>query len=216
MKSSALSKILILLICTSCASIRPAGTARADRGRLPCLAGDTAVESPLMKDATRAIFRGSLDVKGHHFTGQVYVKRMPDSTLRIAFINEFGMTWFDFILNRDRITVAYCFEPMNKKALISIFRTNFDLLFSAVTNLSDAKFHTVGKSGEAAVSGRSGRYRVWYTLSPASCAVEQIGGKSGLLDKTLVSFSGYREGLPDSVTVSTPMIHMMMKLARQK
>jgi hypothetical protein len=216
MKSSALSKILILLICCSCSSIRPAGTVKADRASLPCLKEDTAVASPLMKHTSRAIFRGSLDVRGHHFTGQVYVKRMPDSTLRIAFINEFGMTWFDFILNRDRITVAYCFEPMNKKALISIFRTNFELLFSAVTDLSGAKFHTAGKTGKIAVSGRFGKYRVWYTLGSPSCAVEQIGGKSGLLDKTLISLSGYQEGVPDSVTVSTPMIHMMMKLARQR
>ena len=38
------------------------------------------------------------------------------------------MTFFNFIMKDDSFETGYCFEPLNKKALISMLRTGFELM----------------------------------------------------------------------------------------
>jgi hypothetical protein len=216
MRNSVLSKILILLVLSSCTSLRPAELSKADPSRGNCMTQGSKVASPLRGRVDKAIFRGSLEVRGHHLTGLLYLKKMPDSTMRLAFTNEFGMTWFDLILNQDVITVEYCFEPMNKKSLLKIFKTNFELLFNAEADPAGFRAYSQKPGGNPVIRSRYKNYRTWFVLDSSDCRTLEIRGKSSVFDKTVISCTGYRDGVPDSLTILSPVIHMKMELVRDR
>ncbi len=205
-----LLSILLVVLLASCASLKPSGLCRTDQP-LSCAGRSLEVHTPLM-ESSRYVFKSALDIKGHHLTGLMYVKRMPDSTLRIAFLNEFGMTWFDFIIKPGSFSVAYCFDPLNKKPLLKIFRTNFELLFNSRAEHLTAAYRQK-PSGNEVVEFRYGPYKIWYAAD-SSCRVVSLAGQSNFLDKTLITFASYKKDSPGSITITSPVVGLEMKLER--
>jgi len=79
----------------------------------------------------KALFTGSLDIKKHHLTGFLLIKKMEDESYRIVFTNQIGMTFFDFEVKQNGFKVVYCFESLNRKALIRIFEKDFRALLES-------------------------------------------------------------------------------------
>ena len=111
----------------------------------------------------KALFTGSLDIKKHHLTGFLLVKKMEDESYRIVFTNQVGMTFFDFEVKQNSFRVVYCFESLNRKALIRIFEKDFRLLLESAGDTISKGFLdkaeiTFLKSTEGLVSGFSIHY----------------------------------------------------------
>jgi hypothetical protein len=170
--------------------------------------------SPFLEGPTRYVFRASVDIRDRHLSGLLYVKRMADSTTRIAFLNEFGMTWFDVILKKDSFEVAYCFKPLQRKVLLNILRTNFELLFRSRSGTAPSQWYVQKRTGYSILRSGYGRYVTWFSAD-SSCNITGIAGRADLMDKTRISFSGYQQGLPSSVLVTSPVVGLEMKLDRE-
>lgn len=79
----------------------------------------------------KALFTGAVDIKKHHLTGFLLIKKMEDDSYRIVFTNQVGMTFFDFEVKQNSFRVVYCFESLNRKALLRIFEKDFRLLLES-------------------------------------------------------------------------------------
>jgi hypothetical protein len=74
-------------------------------------------------------YKTSVDVIGKHISGLLLIKYMPDSSTRIVFTNEMGLSFFDFGFLRDSGFAVYHIVPqMNKAALIKTLRKDFELI----------------------------------------------------------------------------------------
>ena len=77
----------------------------------------------------REEYKISVDVIGKHISGLLLIKYMPDSSTRIVFTNEMGLSFFDFGFSQDDGFIVYHIVPqMNKKALIKTLRKDFELI----------------------------------------------------------------------------------------
>jgi hypothetical protein len=122
-----LSASLLLLLVLSCSPpAKNTGASGRDlrpEAPLPCFSG--AFE--------KALFRISLDIREQKLSGFLLIKRTADSSYRIAFANEVGMTLFGLTFNQGRFKVDYLFEAMNKKILVKLFEKDFRYLIFGVT-----------------------------------------------------------------------------------
>ncbi len=76
-----------------------------------------------------AWFDASVDVTGRHISGLLFIKNMPDSSRRVVFTNEAGITFFDFEFRNDRtFELKKILSRLNKKVVISTLKTDFELL----------------------------------------------------------------------------------------
>jgi hypothetical protein len=77
----------------------------------------------------REEYKLSVDVVGKHISGLLLIKGMQDSSTRIVFTNEVGLSFFDFGFSRDGgFTVYHIVPQMNKPALIKTLRKDFELI----------------------------------------------------------------------------------------
>jgi hypothetical protein len=81
-------------------------------------------------------YNATVDVIGKHISGLLIFKTMPDSSMRVVFTNEVGVTFFDFEFKNDgSFKVHQIIEQMNKKAVTNLLRKDFELIMMrGVTN----------------------------------------------------------------------------------
>ncbi|MBK8146231.1 MAG: hypothetical protein IPK62_15225 [Bacteroidetes bacterium] len=62
-------------------------------------------------------YQASIDVIGKHLSGILIFKRQEDSSIRVAFVNEIGMTFFDMSFYDESYTFHSIAHNLNKKAV---------------------------------------------------------------------------------------------------
>lgn len=76
-----------------------------------------------------AWYHASVDVVGNHISGLLLVKNMPDSSYRVVFTNEAGVTFFDFgFLVDGTFKVHNVIKQLNKGPVIQTLQKDFELI----------------------------------------------------------------------------------------
>ena len=89
-------------------------------------------------DFNHVIFKTSAEATGKHFSGLLLVKSMPDSSTRIQFSSETGLSFFDFgFLSGNGFNVYQIIPDLNNKALIKTLRKDFELVLFRNMDSSD-------------------------------------------------------------------------------
>jgi len=133
---------LLLLILISCS---PAGKGSGTSKQ------ETEATSPLscFSDSFgKALFKSTLDIRDQNLTGYLLLKRISDSSYRIVFANEIGMTLFDLGFTNGKFAVNYIFEAMNKKILLKLFEKDFRFLMFGVVMPGSGPFMKMATSRE--------------------------------------------------------------------
>ena len=111
--------ISVILIVGSCSQKTQQMSVSPDA---PCFRSATPV-------FTSALYDAGIDVVGHHISGLLFVKMMPDSSSRMVFSNETGITFFDFEWNRaGEFKTHFIMARLKKKAVINTLRKDLELL----------------------------------------------------------------------------------------
>ena len=208
MRSSILSSLLVLLLLGGCVPLRPPLLK-------PC-AWDTArgpgLASPFDGKFEKMLFRATIDIRKVHLTGMMMVKVMPDSSTRIVFSNEIGMTFFDFVMKKDSFEPGYIFEPMNRKALIGMFRTCFELMLTYRIDAAGNKAYCDLASGDNVIYGRFGRYKTWAGTPAGREAATYINGMTNFSDQAYIRFSDFHGEVPFATEIDNPFVDLRIRL----
>jgi len=91
--------------------------------------GDINVLQKFKPNFKSVLYKAEIDVVGHHLSGLLLIKTLPDSTIRMVFATETGFKFFDFAFSPDGgFRVLYVVRQMDKKAVIKTLRKDFELI----------------------------------------------------------------------------------------
>jgi len=146
MKYFLYASLLLILIC-ACSSTNQTRDHRSAKSKV--LAPSPAFDGNFNK----ALFKASLDIRKQHLSGFLLIKKTDDTTYRVVFANEIGMTMFDLGFHESRFRIHYIFEPMNKKILLRLLENDFrQLIFTSEPAKSSPLMKTIikreGREGE--------------------------------------------------------------------
>lgn len=225
--------LFVLLTLTACQSVRPRHLTSWN-GALPAdcqpLISDcslptancplpTPFSSPLFE---KALFKASLDIREHHLTGLIFVKKMPllrsarndnDAGYRMVFSNEFGMTYFDVEIGNNLFKLKYCFEPLNKKVLWKILQTDLRLLFASEASVGSPEYYLQDQSNYIVIRNKQQNLTRWDLFEYSCDTLAEIRGKSNIADQVKLSFSTFREGFPSRISIDNPIIKLKISLS---
>ena len=75
------------------------------------------------------LYQSSIDVMGHHLSGLLLIKILPDSSTRVVFSNEIGLKFFDFEFKQNGdFNALYVFKKIDKKPVIKTLKKDFELI----------------------------------------------------------------------------------------
>lgn len=89
---------------------------------------------PFSKGFDKALYKASLEVNGHEFSGLMMIKASEGSNYKVAFFNELGLNFFDFELrnmggkNGLNLYVRNIYSLLDKDVLLNKFEKYFNML----------------------------------------------------------------------------------------
>jgi len=113
-----LSSCALLLSCTSAyRSLKPASLDAACANKM------------IPSSIATSWYQASIDVASKHLSGLVLIKYMPDSSQRIVFTSEAGVTFFDFGFKEpEKFTVYAIINKLDRKPVIKTLQKDFELM----------------------------------------------------------------------------------------
>lgn len=196
------SILLSLSACTSYYS-------KLTRAEMNPGCGDHIRPSP----PSTAWFDASIEVSGHHFSGLMLIKLMPDSSHRIVFTTETGFTLFDFALSRKGdFEKKYILSRLDRRPVVNTLR---DDLILALGLPFDGRETIWFRENEWYFQRRHGRTLYYYIADHECTRLRRL--ESGTRRKRMVSveFSGEAWPTPSEVVIrhhTFPMVMILKKM----
>ena len=207
MKSLWLNSLAILLLFAGCVSIKPAGDL------VPGGVSRLGLKASSLPDSnTASLYKASLDIRKHHLSGLMVIRRMEENSFRVVFTNQVGMTYFDLSVKADSFNVVYCFDPLDKKALLRVLETDFRLLLPLCAG-KELNPHTYRNPPGTLYSFTDcNKISRWTMYSPSGDSLLYIGGKSNFADAARITFSGFNGVIPAHTVVENPFIKLKLEM----
>lgn len=175
--------------------------------------GDIAILKKFQPAFERTLYTTQVDVVGNHLSGLLLVKSMPDSAIRMVFSNEMGFKFFDFeFMANGEFKVHYILDKMNKKAVITTLRKDFELLL--MQDLDKARL-TVFQQGQlwyyrfAQEKGYN-----YYITSQDGSELIRMERASKRKPVAVAVAKGYSGAVPDSINIMHKNFNFVIDLKR--
>jgi hypothetical protein len=182
----------MLVMLASCSSAYR-GLQRLDNDMSVCLERfRPKIEQPVL-------YATQVDILQHHLSGLLYFKPMEDSSMRVVFMSEMGMKFFDFEFSKDgRFTKHYMLPKMDKKAVVKTLKKDFEMILMR-QDPATATFYTM--NGQRYIAFDLPKGKIYY-ITDGDCQV-LLRVENGSKRKPVVEafMTHYRNGVPDSLLV---------------
>jgi hypothetical protein len=189
----------IVFLLAACA---PAITLTTDVAAEQCL----ATAAPAF---TSELYNASVDVYGNHISGLMFFKTMPDSSQRVVFTTETGLTFFNFEWDKaGNFTPSHVIKKLNRKAVINLLRKDLELIVVPATYT-----RSVRTQSDNLYSVPMKKETVWFTTSGCR-TLEMAEIKTGTTVKTQATFYPKHKNVPDSVYIRHLNFNMQLALKR--
>ncbi len=157
-------------------------------------------------------YSASVDVLNKHISGLLLLKNMPDSSRRIVFTNEAGVTFFDFGFSDGIFKVHSVISQLDKKPVIQTLRRDFELILGVPFQKGIYQRFT---AGDEVYFGVAQKKETAYFITGKDCASLQRlewGGARKIQVTVRMPGSGYPS--PDTIAVEHYTFNMQIKLTR--
>ena len=163
--------------------------------------GDVSSLEKFRPNFNSALYKAEVDVVGHHLSGLLLIKTLPDSSIRMVFSNEMGFKFFDFEFKPNGDFKAYyVVKRMDKKPVIKTLKKDFELIMMREQDI------------RAAYLKQDGRDLYYIIKKPKGffCYVTDKGGT--ILERAEISsphkpivqaiMKNYVNGVPDTIGIT--------------
>jgi hypothetical protein len=187
------------LLLGSCLLIL-AGCSSRYKGLQPATGNINAIQkfAPSVK---RALYKCDVDVTGHHLSGLLLFKTLPDSSVRVVFSNEMGLKFFDFEFkpNGD-FKVYYVIKMMDKGPVIKTLKKDFELVMLPKPDAQGAYLLKDERSLYYVFPKPKGTYCYITDLAGTELTTMEICSPHKAIVQAMMK--NYSEGVPDTIGIT--------------
>lgn len=162
---------------------------------------------------TVALYNTIVDVVGNHLSGLLLIKKMPDSSTRMVFSNEMGLSFFDFEFKPGGDFKVYSImKKLNKRSVIKTLQHDFELIL--MNNMDNSK--AIVKTNEELtyfIFPQTKGFNYYITNQSGS---ELVRMERASNNKTIVEavMKNYVNGIPDTIGISHKTFEFNIGLKR--
>lgn len=162
---------------------------------------------------TTALYTTHVNIVGNYLTGLLVIKTMPDSSTRLVFTSEMGLSLFDFEFKSDGdFKVYHIIKKMDRKAVIKTLRQDFELVLIKGLNMQTAQiFRNNDRIYYSFPQEKGSKY---YITGPECQELIGIEKASKRKPVVRVVMKDYLNGIPDTIGISHTNFQFTIGLKR--
>jgi len=180
---------------------------------IPAAMDGSCASQRMPKLATSSLYQASIDVTGHHLSGLLVIKAMSDSTWRVVFTNEAGVTFVDLGLGLDgSFKVHHAIRQLNRKPVLTTLRKDFALMIGLPFQRAQlSQFAT----GDEVYFGARQKNESYYFITGKDCAyLHRMERGSDRKRVVSISLPGSAYPTPSQLVLQHHTFDMQIKLNR--
>lgn len=177
--------------------------------------GDASCLQKFKPRFTTTLYTTQVNIVGNYLSGLLLIKTMPDSTTRVVFSSEMGLSIFDFEFTPNGgFRVYHIIKKMNRKAVIKTLRQDFELVFMQQLHKSTPQvFSNDGRIYYAFPQKKGSNYYITDLNCQTMLGIEKASKRKAVVRAIL---KGYENGVPDSIGITHTNFHFTIGLKRLK
>jgi len=151
----------------------------------------------------KALYKTTIHFLNKDYSGMMFFKRMEvDQALRVVFMSEFGLKFFDFELNDNGdFQVKYILDELNKESLIGVLEQDIKLLFPTRHLEKDKKYYYRKRKQLYMEKYKQEKSCYYYFFDKNNKAVSKIEFSGSVFKKIKIDLSDYRDGIPNKIAI---------------
>jgi hypothetical protein len=158
-------------------------------------------------------YHASVDVVGNHISGLLLIKNMPDSSYRVVFTNEAGVTFFDFgFTPTGSFKVYNIIKQLDKKPVIQTLRKDFELILGLP--FRGASYQTYIMEEEVFFGVKQKKEMAYFITSKDCASLRRLELGSVRKRKVTVHLDGEQYPTPDKIELVHNTFSMQINLTR--
>ncbi len=162
--------------------------------------GDASCLEKFKPEFTTTIYTTRVNIIGNYISGLLFIKAMPDSSTRLVFSSEMGLSIFDFEFARNGdFKVHHIIKKMNRKAVIRTLQQDFKLIL-----MQNLNFETAGvfKKQDSIYYGFPQKKGSNYYITDLNCEnllrIEKASKRKAIVE---IDLNDYENGIPDTIGI---------------
>lgn len=172
--------------------------------------GDTGCVQQFNPEYKTNWFTASIDVRGHHLSGLLLIKKMPDGSDRVVFTNELGVSFFDFEFSDSGFKVIQVIDKLNIKAVMNTLKQDFELLLLRGLDSTGIKKYT---AAEESVYAFDWDKKINYIITDTDCKLIRLERGSKKKKLVQIKFEGDHQN-PEKIMVQHFNFDMQIVLTK--
>jgi hypothetical protein len=165
------------------------------------------------KQFSTSWYHASVDVVGKHISGLLLIKNMPDSSYRVVFTNEAGVTFFDFgFSSQGDFKVHNVIKQLDKKPVIQTLRKDFELILGLP--FRSQSYETWTMNDDVFYGVRQKKETAYFITSKDCASLRRLELGSARKRKVTVQLDGRQYPQPDKIELVHHTCAMKIKLTR--
>ena len=181
--------------------------------QLQKIEGDASCLEKFRPRFTTAIYAAQVNIVGNYLSGLLIIKAMPDSSMRLVFTSEMGLSLFDFEFTAGGdFKVHHIIKKMDRKAVIKTLRQDFELILMRELNIATARIYRNNDRIYYAFPQEKGSN--YYITGPGCNELLGIEKASKRKSIVLAVMKNYVDGIPDTIGISHTKFQFNIGLKR--
>jgi hypothetical protein len=157
-------------------------------------------------------YHAGVDVVGNHISGLLLIKNMPDSSIRVVFTSEAGVTFFDFGFADGNFKVHNIIGQLNKKPVIQTLRKDFELVLGLP--FKGASFQSWTMNDEVFYGVKQKKETAYFITTKDCASLRRLELGSSRKRKVTVLISGQSYPSPEKIELTHHTFNMKINLSR--
>nr|WP_315027273.1 hypothetical protein [uncultured Chryseobacterium sp.] len=122
---------LILLLAVSCKTYQLTDVK-------PVSTSDKLVENLYFSSKEDYVYKCQMDIYNHHVSGILIIKKLNETTHRVALTSDFGNKLIDFEVSENNFKLNYVLPDLDKKIVINFLKNDFQQLLKRQYPVSES------------------------------------------------------------------------------
>ncbi|OFX48208.1 MAG: hypothetical protein A2046_08270 [Bacteroidetes bacterium GWA2_30_7] len=160
-----------------------------------------------ISETTSLLYKAKVETFGKYYSGLLFIKPSSSDTVRIIFMSEIGLKFFDFEINGNDNKINYCFESMNKEYIANTLVNDLRLMLLKIV-AKKIKYYQTSNSDITIVKYIKPK-RTLCAFQKLDDVIVELKHRNSIAKSVKIMYSDYDNKIPKKIKI----LHKYIKLS---
>lgn len=164
-----------------------------------------------ISESKSLLYRTKVDAFGNYFSGLLFIKPHSADSVRIVFMSELGLKFFDFEINGNENKINYCLDALNKPYIVNTLVNDFRIMLLK-SEANKVKFYNT-EDENIIIAKFSKPFKSNCKMQKNTEQILELKHKHFIFNVLKIDYSDYANKIPQKINIKHKNIKLNIELS---